>query len=256
VILRPLSNTAPASTTFEPIWTAIERTQAMSLAECWMIPQPAHAALSGEIAARLDPKAFPGITDEVLRGISLHDAGWGPEDAVAIQRSRGKTPVAPRSFIAIPGKAIVDAWTGSIDTAEKVGPLAGYLVSRHFFAIFEQNEDKMQPFSAKFRQQETARQQRLLKKSRADATQAGRLLEALQFTDLLSLHICCGLTQAVEFPQHIGGRAMRLTATGTASCRLEPSPFTDREGFSISAIRHPKLRSNVGNSAMFALLIE
>jgi hypothetical protein len=258
VILRPLNVGTAASTSAQPqsVWSAIEKTQTTSLKECWMIPQPAHAVLSGEIAARLSDQIFPGITDEVVRGIALHDAGWGPVDAVAIQESRSKLLSVPRSFIAVPVKTTVAAWTGSIDTAEKVGPLAGYLVSRHFFAIFEQYEDKIQPFSGKFRAQETARQERLAKKLGTDGAQAQRLLEALQFSDVLSLYICCGLAQSVEFSQRVSGKPIRLTPTGDASCRLEPSPFRNGESFSISAIRHPRLKANVGNSAMFALRIE
>src|SRR5207248_1968289 len=88
MILRPLSIPAVSQESPIPAWAAIERAQTLKMPECWLITQPAHAALSGEIAAQLDPAVFPGIDDSTLRAISLHDAGWGPLDAADIQASR------------------------------------------------------------------------------------------------------------------------------------------------------------------------
>ena len=48
----------------------------------------------------------------------------------------------------------------------------------------------------------------------------------LQFCDLLSLYLCCGAREAVEFPQSFGGRPLRLEPqSGDAACSISPSPF-------------------------------
>jgi len=186
----------------------------------------------------------------------LHDSGWGPSDAVAIVESRGKTTTAPLSFLQVNMDATVAAWTGSIDIAARIGPLAGYLVSRHFLAILDQSQDPRAALATNFRAQENARQQRLRGKIQLAAGAIERLLEALQFCDLLSLYLCCGLQQSVEFPQKANGQEIRLLRDAPESCRLQPNPLSDGETFSISAIRHPRLKGNAPNSAMFALIVE
>ena len=52
----------------------------------------------------------------------------------------------------------------------------------------------------------------------------------LQFCDVLSLYLCCGAAQDVEFPQRFGAKPIRLrrearAADQAAVCRFEPSPF-------------------------------
>src|SRR5438105_11119969 len=118
MILRALQIPAPSQESPISAWTAIERTQTLKMQECWLITQPAHAALAGEIAAQLDPTIFPGIDDSTLRAISLHDAGWGPLDAADIQASRAgiirsATGFQPRSFIVVPATETIRAWTDS-----------------------------------------------------------------------------------------------------------------------------------------------
>src|SRR5438105_10759875 len=115
MILRPLQIPAPTSGSPISAWAAIERAQTLKMPECWLITQPAHAALAGEIAAQLDPAVFPGIDDSTLRAISLHDAGWGPLDAADIQASRADiirsaNGFQPRSFISVPANDTVHAW--------------------------------------------------------------------------------------------------------------------------------------------------
>lgn len=261
MILRPLQTSPARSAATEPVWVVIERSQRQVetfSGGCWLVPQPAHAALSGEVAAHLDAKAFPGITPEVVRAIALHDAGWSPDDAAVIQESRARGAKAkPYSFIAAPPKDTLAAWTGSIEIAGKSSPLGGYLVSRHFAAIGEMFRAQVDPKTAKllagFSAAERTRQERLRKKLTASDAELDRLLEALQFTDLLSLYISAGCAEHVEFPQAIGGKAMHLQRQGD-SIRITPSPFRGAVTLTVAALRHP--RTGEESSRLFAVVCE
>lgn len=261
MILRPLQTSPPNTAAIEPVWFAVERSQrdiTAFAAGCWLVPQPAHAALAGEIAAHLDPKAFPGITPEVVRAIALHDAGWSPDDAAVIQESRARGAKAkPYSFIAAPPKDTVAAWTGSIEIAGKASPLGGYLVSRHFAAIGETYRAKVDAKTARlldgFISAERVRQQRLRKKLTQSDADLERLVAALQFSDLLSLYISCGTAANVEFPQAVSGKAIQLQRRGE-NIRITPSPFGGELTLTIAAIRHP--RTDDESSRLFAVVCE
>src|SRR5258708_24599109 len=89
MILRPLqAEAASGNNAFLPAWGVVFRTQKQPLDECWMITQPSHAALSGELAAKLSSPKVSRPDDNILRAIALHDAGWGLPDAQAIMSSR------------------------------------------------------------------------------------------------------------------------------------------------------------------------
>ncbi len=244
MILRPLLTPSP-SLSIEPTWIAIDRSQRQDFtAGCWLIPQPAHAALAGEIAAQLDPKAFPGITPEVIRAIALHDSGWSLDDAAVIQASRAAGAKAkPYSFIAAPARDTVAAWTGSIEIAGKSSPLGGFVVSRHFAAIGQHHRQQADPATAKvldtFLANELARQQKLRKRLSQTDSELDVLVTALQFCDLLSLYLACGVAGDVEFPQTIAGSPIQLSRKGNAAS-LTPSPFVGEHLFTVSALRHPK----------------
>ncbi len=122
MILRPLNPSLPAALRDEFIsaWSAIKKIQNECRHDGWLITQPAHAALAGEIAQHLH---WPGLSPEAgeendhqpgaaamredgqaadydpvteddpaslwLRAISLHDSGWGPVDAAVIRKLQG-----------------------------------------------------------------------------------------------------------------------------------------------------------------------
>lgn len=241
----------------EPIWTAIERSQRQDFSSgCWLVPQPAHAALSGDIAAQLDAQAFSDIEPDVAHAFALHDAGWSLDDAAIIQDSRARGAKAkPYSFVAAHPRNTAAAWTGSIAIAGKASPLGGYLVSRHFAAIGQHHRAHVDAATGKildgFLTQEHTRQQKLRKRLPQGDSELDRLVAALQFCDLLSLYLSCGLEGDVEFPQMIAGQAIQLRRAGNG-VRLAPNPFAREETFTISAIRHPKI--GLESSATFPLI--
>ncbi|HUQ50124.1 MAG TPA: DUF3891 family protein [Terriglobales bacterium] len=258
MILRALELKPSNDVSIKPIWTEIERTQQQDFSHgCWLIPQPAHAALSGDIAARLDPQIFSGVTPELQKSFALHDSGWSLLDGSAIQDSRSRgSSCRPLSFMLAEPADIIDAWSGSIAIAGKASPIGGYLVSRHFSSIAAlepEQPTKRGRLLSTFITSERVRQQKLRQKLRQTDAVLDRLLQALQFCDLLSLYISCGVTANVEFPQEVEGNRMKLVSTNGATT-ITPTPFMEPTEFAVSAIRHP--RSKQSSTGSFTLCLQ
>ena len=239
----------------------------MGVENCWLITQPAHSALSGDIAAKLDNSAFGEFDDAVIRAIALHDAGWSHFDSELIRASRSLPATRKEGsdnahqkkmvpFLAVSPEETVAAWTGSIETALQVSGVGAYLVSEHFRSIAE-FQAKSKPETgkqmARFIAQEDARQAKLRPKLRASDTELQRLVDGLRFCDLLSLYICAGISDTVEFPQRIQSVGIVLGRVDEHTLRISPSPFVREEVFSFAALRHP--RTKLISSASFALRI-
>ena len=101
-------------------WARVEAAQREAHLPCLLVPQPAHAVLAGELASGLVAASFGELPPEITRAIQMHDTGWASSDAQQIQRLRSGGPHAgtavPVSFIAIPPREVLEAWTASIDT--------------------------------------------------------------------------------------------------------------------------------------------
>src|SRR5512140_164199 len=129
MVTRPNATSAPCGGVVAA-WDAVLLTQQRPCDDGWLITQPDHAALSGDIAERLATSVFPGVDADVVRGITLHDEGWAEFDRRALAGSG-----TPRSFINEPPATFVQAWTGSIERAAEISPVAGMIVSKHFWRL-------------------------------------------------------------------------------------------------------------------------
>src|SRR5205823_9561344 len=101
-----------------PIWDVLfEQQMKMNGADqCWLITQPAHSALSGEIAAKLRPEVFGAYDEATIRAIALHDAGWSGFDSELIRASRAEGAKRKQkmvSFVSVSASESVNAWTDS-----------------------------------------------------------------------------------------------------------------------------------------------
>ena len=198
----------------------------------WLVTQPDHAALSGALAACMVAPGFPRVDPLLARAIALHDAGWAIFDCEASLTAapgvddRGK----PISFLEIDPPRFLRAWTASIDRAESVCPAGGYIVSRHFCALGEgrlasaidgpENTSRVRAFL----EREAERHRRLLPQCALGPAELEALVLVLQFCDLLSLYLCCGARDAVEFPQPFTPGKVRIHRDNQAFV-LRPSPF-------------------------------
>jgi Protein of unknown function (DUF3891) len=243
MILRPLEPAPRDRDEFVPAWPVVERLQQQKYESCWMVTQPSHAALSGQIAARLAGPGLPGADDEIIRAIALHDAGWGIADAQAVTRSRSAKPTAPKSFLDMEVAEFLEAWEKSIQVAQTVSPGGGFIVSRHFQRLAEHrlaatsDSDRSRKNLRQFVEHEQARQKKLAAKQRHSPQELESLTDLLQFCDLLSLYICCGARQRVEFPEYFGAK-VKLMVEETVY-KLDPLLIEPGTEFLFAALRYP-----------------
>ena len=248
MILRPLDPPPTTTTEFLPAWSVVEQVQRQNYESCWMITQPSHAALAGDFAAKLTDLNLAEQDGSLTRAIELHDAGWGALDAQAIMLSRSVSQNTPKSFVAYGVRDFVNAWGKSIDVAESVSATGGYIVSRHFFRLAKHAmshvQDKDCQTMERFLKNEEARQEQLAAKQNFSTKELENLTDVLQFCDLLSLYICCGARQNVEFPEYFGVKA-RLTVK-KESYQLDPILIEPGTFFGVAALRHPPTKAASG----------
>lgn len=248
MILRPLEPSPAAGQEFLPAWSVVERMQRQTSqfqAGCWMITQPSHAALAGEFAGKIIAVKLPGLDAALVRGIALHDAGWGIPDAQAIMQSRSVNQGCPRSFVDCSVDEFLHAWEKSIDVAASAGPAGGYIVSRHFYRLAGQriahhagdNTEKIK--LERFKDVESRRQRQLAAKQQFNPGELELLTDVLQFCDLLSLYVCSGAQESAEFPEYFGIKTRLIVKAGTY--RLDPPVLQPGARFQVAALRHPAL---------------
>jgi Protein of unknown function (DUF3891) len=258
MILRPLQSPSSVKEEFLPAWSVVERLQRQKYDNCWMITQPSHAALSGELAEKLRGAQLSMLEPDLVRAIALHDAGWGVPDAQAIMQTRSANQGCPKSFIECTVNEFLMAWEKSIDIAEAVGPAGGWCVSRHFYRLAEQrlahSEDGQDDRAklARFVEDERRRQNQLAAKQQQGPAELDLLADILQFCDLLSLYICCGARERVEFPEYFGTK-VRLSVEAE-SYRLEPQVIEPGTKFTVAALRHPANKGVSGQQITLTII--
>lgn len=236
MIVRPVAPAVPAPSGAVAAWAAIEATQKQSTEGAWFITQPSHAALSGDIAAKLDTGRVPGLQPDTVRAIALHDAGWGQLDAEMVLALRKGSGRKAASFLEIAPADLVEAWNGSIKVAEKISPAAGFMVSRHFSSIATQyggSEKRVAAFAAA----EEKRQRRLAGRAGVPAAELEQLTDLLRWCDLLSLYLCCGSRAEIELPELPGVGVVRVRAVGEERYVATAFPFAAEQGFTFAALR-------------------
>jgi len=257
MVLRPEGPGGSLKAGFVSAWEAVANAQKKSSARYYLVRQPDHARLAGQIAERFSSPGAPVIDDDIVRGVSLHDEGWDGFDsgrkqlrATPAHYSDVNIPVdgegKPLSFLDIKAGDFLQAWRGSIASAEAVAPVAALIVSAHFRRIgefgvstgtySEHDTQQVREFIA----QEEQRRRRLLRVQHRSEKEVDYWTDVLQFCDLLSLYLCCGSEEDVEFPQPIGpeGETIRLQAKDGVST-LSPTPFAGERHFSLEAQTYP-----------------
>jgi hypothetical protein len=241
MVLHPLEHAGSAgrsrSSSPQPIpaWHAVEKRQRQSAKQWLLITQVDHAQLAGDLAARLESPLIPQLTPDLVRAIALHDAGWEQFDTGADKRTRELHPRLnddgrPLSFLDVTPADFVVAWNGSITQAEQVCPAGGFIVSRHFFRLGEgrlnsQIDDEEDTSRLRqFLHAEKDRQARLSRLTSCSSQELETLTDVLQFCDLLSLYLCSGASEAVEFPQAFGNVHVAVQKDEDMF-RCEPSMF-------------------------------
>ena len=104
---------------------------------CWiLISQIEHARLAGSLAAPWGRPPFAPLVprDEVLAAVTHHDDGWRDwEQRIHLDPAHAR----PRDFMEMPLEDSLAIWSGSIESAAAIGPLAGYMVAGHFLHLLK-----------------------------------------------------------------------------------------------------------------------
>lgn len=222
MILRPLlggdSVLPTTAVDVEPVWPAIARTQAVEAQQYLLIAQPDHARLSGELSALFRCDFLPEIDEVISKIIAVHDDGWA---RIPFEGDlRGDPPRTntgrPQHFLQVTVQDSLVAWTGSIKAAGAISRLGEYMVSMHFLRIGRMRiqmdvdtPDDMQRLREFVRGEEN-REARHEPEIGLPKEQLLEYVDLLQFCDVLSLYLCCGSAQPVEFPQQFRGHQVQV----------------------------------------------
>jgi len=240
--------------TIIPAWEAVERKQKQTAQEWWLIAQPDHAALSGDLAALVDTPLIPELDDSILHAISVHDSGWARFDGgerdtgrdleARLHDPRVDTNGRPLSFLEIAPADFVIAWEESIQKASEVSQVGGFMVSEHFCRLARSRlETRRDPPPDQQRLKdllahETKRRAELQNKELRLEEQLALLTDVLQFCDLLSLYLCSGADDTVEFPQSFGERSITIKKEN-GIYQLSPQLFPEGASLGVTARRFP-----------------
>jgi hypothetical protein len=253
MVLHPTTFDTPprVSSTSVPAWDAVSRSQKQPASSWWLIAQPDHAALAGDLASNLATPLFPALDPEVLEAIALHDAGWAQFDNVDLPSRNPSTPNKsaqlpipkdrPLSFLDVKPVDFLIAWRVSIERAARSSAIGGFLVSHHFSRI-GQTRLRLAGDAAEdteiindFLVAETRRRQGLERHLTRSPKEIELLVDVLQFCDLLSLYLCCGSPEAVEFPQRFGAQTVRAWREGLM-CVTGPPLFGSGVSLGVTAM--------------------
>jgi hypothetical protein len=223
----------------------VEEKQKQPAKEWWVIAQPDHAALAGDLAAQLDCPAIPRLSIEVIRAISAHDAGWAEFDAAQTTGVAGAQNLPPPlSFLEIAPVDFLVAWIASIEVAERIGAMGGIIVSEHFSRLarsrlasrYDAPEDVQR--LDEFLSHESCRRMGLRHQVQASDSELEALTDILQFCDLVSLYLCCGADEPAAFPQPFGETMIEVRSEGDAFL-FTPPVFGRGTALGVSARRYP-----------------
>lgn len=174
-------------------WDAFIKTQRAARPVGW-ITQPAHAALSGRIAASLEPGVFGALPDVVVEAIRLHDCGWAVSDLMSLECC---IEAEPHSFLRESPAHAAAAWRRSIRNSECRSKLGCILTARHFCLLTPRDGNAEHEA---FLNEETEWATAAASDNGFPQQDLERYTAALGFCDLLSLCLCSGMDGEICIP--------------------------------------------------------
>ncbi len=206
-----------------------------------LIAQPAHAALSGQLARSWGNERFGPAEpfDDVCLGALLHDIGWIDwEQAPTLNLATG----LPHSFLQLSTRDHLEIWETASRRASAFGRYPALLTSMHFTGLYERFHDYSRDSADDARDaralvsRELAFQQETIAALRADPTMGAyasddlleRNRQLVALWDGMSLAICHGLAEPRTFrgvPDANGGVNLVLTPVEGA-ISVAPWPFS------------------------------
>jgi hypothetical protein len=132
------------------------------------------------------------------------------------------------------------------------------MVSRHFWRLAEHRLNGSQDSTPdrtrleQFLDFEAARQKKLISKQDRTANELEALADVLQFCDLMSLYLCCGSREQVEFPEYFGVKTR--ASHESEGLRLNPSLISSGTQFHVAALKHPATKGESGRQIEFVIV--
>src|SRR3954469_9741168 len=154
-----------------------------------LISEVDHARLSGELMRHWKEK----LPAEVVEGIARHDDGWADwELEPKLKPELG----APYSFLGMPLEDSLAIWDKSIESARKIGPLAGWIVGGHFYNLLTDSDNSSQPravawLTSKRKLRTVWLDEWVRAEKPASLEAAKQAQQSLLLADLFSLWLCC-----------------------------------------------------------------
>ncbi len=188
--------------------------------EVLCIAQPAHAWLSGQLAAAWGNGFFasPRPREEVVLAASQHDLGMAAWDA---EPQLNPDTGWPMSFLEMPLETHLDLWSRAPTLALSQSRLVALLVSMHGTYLYSGRSEK--PGVAEFLSAQRAFQDALRASLGISEDEAARHQRMLAAWDWMSLVLCrADLPATVEAPE----RAVTMTGRGEGTVELSPWPFS------------------------------
>lgn len=195
MILRPISALAVAGSSdaqARPSADVFIETEKHVEAPFAIIFQAEHSMLAGQLAVALAADAFGELPLEVMEATAQHDFGWNVSDETQMEELDRRSP---RPFPDLSAAETLPSWNQSIAHARHMGPLFYVMVSRHFTLLGAGDASR-----AEFVAAENARRAEVERELPYSAADLDRWTGAVGFCDLLSLYLCCGSHETVEFP--------------------------------------------------------
>ena len=132
------------------------------------------------------------------------------------------------------------------------------MVSMHFWRLAEHRLNSSQDSAPdrkrleEFLEFEAARQKKLTSKQTRAERELETFADVLQFCDLLSLYLCCGSCEPVEFPEYFGVK-LRASHVPDGLC-LQPSVMQSGTQFRVAALKHPATKDESGREIEFVII--
>ena len=224
-----------------------------------LIPQPAHALLSGQILAAWGAPGFaqPEPAAEVILAAEQHDLAWMPwEAAPTLDPATG----LPHAFTALGPAIHAPMWARGVALARAAwGLWPALLVSRHGTMIYtrlahpERDSPADSEAATRYREEQAALQARWIAALGAEMALVEANSALVAVADALSLALCIGRPLfPAEAPAAEGGRVrLELVRQAAEDWSLAPWPFrADRVRLRCEAIRLPAGQSWTDEEAM------
>jgi len=221
---------------------------------CYVSLQEDHAELSAQFAARWGNARFSKLRpyQTMVFATTYHDSGyreWEGNPPMNVEKGR---PYAHREDVPNFEAVELKAYAKNVEWISSQGLYAGLLVSMHRtglwhnrYNIFNEPAGRLRERSAAVQNAKKAMEakqeelkQTLAAKQPGFANELAYNYMVLQIFDLLSLYVCSGSAENVEFPQRFNQKAFRLYREPD-KCRLEPPLFERPTNFSIRVVEYP-----------------